>query len=83
MARLPYDSCVIDGKEKELLRAIKWDYIVVDEASMISLVYMVYLFYSQQPAQFVIAGDPFQIEPTVSEESWKRENIYKGKRKQN
>lgn len=77
MARLPYDSCVIDGKEKELLRAIKWDYIVVDEASMISLVYMVYLLYSQQPAQFVIAGDPFQIEPTVSEESWKRENIYK------
>jgi hypothetical protein len=77
MARLPYDSCVIDGKEKELLRAIKWDYIVIDEASMISLVYMVYLLYSQQPAQFVIAGDPFQIEPTVSEESWKRENIYK------
>lgn len=77
MARLPYDSCIIGGKERELLRSIKWDYIVVDEASMIPLVYMVYLLYSQQPAQFVIAGDPFQIEPTVSEESWKKENIYK------
>ncbi|WP_295070291.1 ATP-binding protein [uncultured Fibrobacter sp.] len=76
MARLPYDSCVVDGKEKELLRTIKWDYIVIDEASMIPLIYMVYLLYSQQPKQFVIAGDPFQIEPTVSEESWKRENIY-------
>lgn len=76
MARLPYDSCVVDGKEKELLRTIKWDYIVIDEASMIPLIYMVYLLYSQQPRQFVIAGDPFQIEPTVSEESWKRENIY-------
>ncbi len=76
MARLPYDSCIVDGKEKELLRTIKWDYIVIDEASMIPLIYMVYLLYSQQPRQFVIAGDPFQIEPTVSEESWKRENIY-------
>lgn len=76
MARLPYDSCIVDGKEKEFLRAIKWDYIIIDEASMIPLVYMAYLLYSQQPVQFVIAGDPFQIEPTVSEESWKRENIY-------
>lgn len=76
MARLPYDSCIVDGKDKGFLRKIKWDYIAVDEASMIPLVYMVYLLHSQQPVQFVIAGDPFQIEPTVSEESWKRENIY-------
>ena len=29
------------------------------------------------PKKFIIAGDPFQIEPIASEESWKDENIYK------
>lgn len=76
IARLPYDSFVKEGKESLFIRDIKWDYIVVDEASMIPLIQMVYLLYSQKPREFVIAGDPFQIEPTVAEESWKKENIY-------
>lgn len=76
IARLPYDSFVKEGKESLFIRDIKWDYIVVDEASMIHLVQMVYLLYSQKPREFVIAGDPFQIEPTVAEDSWKKENIY-------
>ncbi len=76
IARLPYDSFVKEGKESLFIREIEWDYIVVDEASMIPLVQMVYLLYSQKPTEFVIAGDPFQIEPTVAEESWKKENIY-------
>lgn len=76
VARLPYDSCVIEGKPNKNIREIRWDYIVVDEASMVPLVNMVYLLYSQKPQKFIIAGDPFQIEPTMSEESWKKENIY-------
>lgn len=76
IARLPYDSFVKEGKESLFIRDIDWDYIVVDEASMIPLVYMVYLLHCKKPKEFVIAGDPFQIEPTVAEESWKKENIY-------
>lgn len=76
VARLPYDSCVIEGKSNKNIREIRWDYIVVDEASMIPLINMVYLLYSQKPRKFIVAGDPFQIEPTMSEESWKKENIY-------
>lgn len=76
IARLPYDSFVKEGHESLFIRDVKWDYIVVDEASMIPLVQMVYLLYSQEPKGFVIAGDPFQIEPTVAEDSWKKENIY-------
>lgn len=76
VARLPYDSCVIEGKSNKNIREIRWDYIVVDEASMIPLINMVYLLYSQKPQKFIVAGDPFQIEPTMSEESWKKENIY-------
>lgn len=76
IARLPYDSFVKEGKKSLFIRDIEWDYIVVDEASMIPLIHMVYLLNSQKPTEFVIAGDPFQIEPTVSEESWKKENIY-------
>lgn len=76
VARLPYDSCVIEGKPNKNIRDIRWDYIVVDEASMIPLINMVYLLYSQKPRKFIVAGDPFQIEPTMSEESWKKENIY-------
>lgn len=77
IARLPYDSMIDDKQQKTNLRDIEWDYIVVDEASMIPLVQMTYLLYSQKPKQFIIAGDPFQIEPTVAVDMWKDENIYK------
>lgn len=75
IARLPYDSCVV-GSSKRFLREIPWDAIVVDEASMIPLIHIVYLLHSQKPRQFVIAGDPFQIAPMFSERSWQKENIY-------
>ena len=76
IARYPYDY-LIPGKGKRLpLNEIGWDYIVVDEASMIPLADITFLLYKQKPKKFIIAGDPFQIEPIVSQEAWKDENIY-------
>lgn len=77
MARLPYDYFIDSTGKFNFLHGINWDYIVVDEASMIPLVYMVYMLYLKTPKQFIIAGDPFQIEPTTSVADWKSENIYK------
>ncbi len=77
MARLPYDYFIDSKGNFNFLHGINWDYIVVDEASMIPLVYMVYMLYLKTPKQFIIAGDPFQIEPTTSVSEWKSENIYK------
>ena len=76
IARFPYDF-LIPGKGKTTpLNEIKWDYIVVDEASMIPLADIVFLLYKQRPEQFIIAGDPFQIEPIVKRNEWKDQNIY-------
>lgn len=72
IARFAYD-----GFEGKKLKDIDWDYIVIDEASMISLAEIVYPIFKCQEPQIVIAGDPFQIEPIVSESLWKDENIYK------
>lgn len=77
MARLPYDYFIDSKGNHNFLHGINWDYIVVDEASMIPLVYMVYMLYLKTPKQFFVAGDPFQIEPTTSVSEWKSENIYK------
>lgn len=75
IARFPYDSFMPQGKRLQL-RELEWDYIVIDEASMISLAYIVYPLYKQQPEKFIIAGDPFQIEPITTAALWKNENIY-------
>jgi superfamily I DNA and/or RNA helicase len=53
-----------------------WDMIIVDEASMIPLVAIVYPLFRRKPWKFIIAGDPFQIEPIVAVDQWKEENIY-------
>lgn len=58
------------------LDGINWDYIVIDEASMIPLANIVYPLYKKTPHKFIIAGDPFQIEPITSVALWKSENIY-------
>ncbi len=76
MARLPYDYFINSSKQFVPLNGINWDYIIVDEASMIPLVQMVYVLYLKTPKQFIIAGDPFQIEPTTSVSGWEGENIY-------
>lgn len=72
IARFAYD-----GFDDAKLKDIDWDYVVIDEASMIPLAQIVYPIYKCTTAQIVIAGDPMQIEPIVHEDLWKDENIYK------
>lgn len=75
IARFPYDYFMPAGKWL-YLREMKWDYIIIDEASMIPIANIVYPLFKKEPNKFVIAGDPFQIEPIVAVEQWKDENIY-------
>ena len=77
MARFPYDYFIDSDGKFNYLHGIMWDYIVVDEASMIPLIQMIYVLYLKTPKKFIIAGDPFQIEPTTAVQEWKGENIYK------
>lgn len=75
IARFSYDYFYTLG-EKIYLRDINWDYIVIDEASMIPIANIVLPLYMKSPHKFIIAGDPFQIEPITSVDLWKNENIY-------
>lgn len=52
-----------------------WDLIVIDEASMVDIVPMVYILYKSRNADFIIAGDPKQIEP-VTQNDMPTYNIY-------
>lgn len=74
VARFAYDGFA--GEHGKKLHEIKWNAIVIDEASMVSLASIIYPLYRQKPQKFIIAGDPFQIEPIVAVEQWKDENIY-------
>ena len=71
MARFHYD-----GFDDADLKEVDWDFVVIDEASMIPLAYVTYVIDRCSHAKIIIAGDPFQIEPIVHEELWKDENIY-------
>lgn len=73
IARLPYDGF---DNPRVGLRDVEWDYVIIDEASMIPIAQIVYAIYKFAAAKVIIAGDPFQISPIVREESWKDENIY-------
>lgn len=75
IARFPYDFFMPQGA-RVFLNGINWDYIIIDEASMIPLANIVYPLYKKTPKRFIIAGDPFQIEPITSVDLWKNENIY-------
>lgn len=75
IARFPYDFFMPQGT-RIFLHGINWDYIVIDEASMIPIANIVYPLYKKTPKKFIIAGDPFQIEPITSINLWKNENIY-------
>lgn len=74
IARFAYDGFA--GEHGKKLHEMIWDVIVFDEASMIPLASIIYPIYRQKPQKFIIAGDPFQIEPIVAIEQWKDENIY-------
>lgn len=43
---------------------------------MIPIANIVYPLFKKTPQKFIIAGDPFQIEPITSIDLWKNENIY-------
>ena len=75
IARFPYDYFMPQGS-RVFLNGINWDYIVIDEASMIPIANIVLPLYQKTPQKFIIAGDPFQIEPIASIDFWKNENIY-------
>lgn len=75
IARFAYDYFMPQG-ERLYLYDMNWDYIIIDEASMISLAYIVYPIYKKTPKKFIIAGDPFQIAPIASVDIWKDESIY-------
>lgn len=75
IARFPYDFFMPEGS-RIFLNGINWDYIIIDEASMIPIANIVYPLYKKAPHKFIIAGDPFQIEPITSVDIWKNENIY-------
>jgi len=76
IARFPYDYFLPDKKTRLHLNALKWDYIIFDEASMIPLINIIFPLYKKTPEKFIIAGDPFQIEPITTVNIWKNENIY-------
>jgi hypothetical protein len=76
IARFPYDYFLTDENTRLHLNALKWDYIIIDEASMVPLVNIVFPLYKKTPEKFIIAGDPFQIEPITAVDIWKNENIY-------
>ncbi|MFN5857444.1 MAG: DEAD/DEAH box helicase, partial [Pseudanabaenaceae cyanobacterium] len=86
IARFPYDSFCIENLNGENwqfgLKDFNWDYIIFDEASMISLASIVYTIYyvnQRKPdCKFIIGGDPFQLSPVihVAHDGWKDGNIY-------
>lgn len=72
VARYSYDYLQPDDT---YLCDFPWDYIIVDEASMIGLVPIVYILYKGMDAKIIIAGDPKQIQP-IKQNDLDVENIY-------
>lgn len=66
-----------DGFDDGLLNSLDWDYVIIDEASMIPLYQILPPIYNEHSGEIWIAGDPFQIDPIVNIDLWKDENIYK------
>jgi superfamily I DNA and/or RNA helicase len=77
VARFAYDYFQPEGAEERLhLKFLHWDYIIIDEASMVNLASVAYILYQKPQASFIIAGDPFQIQPITQIEQWKDLNVY-------
>jgi hypothetical protein len=72
-ARYAYDGIVNDDYIS--ICDVDWDYVIIDEASMIDLFTITYILYKSEPVQFIISGDPKQIQPT-SDGELQPENIY-------
>lgn len=65
-----------DGFDDISLREMSWDYVIIDEASMVPLYQIIAPIYNENSHRIIIAGDPFQNAPIVNIEDWKAENIY-------
>lgn len=61
-ARYAYDYLQPDDT---FICDVDWDFIVIDEASMIDLLTITYVLYKGGNAEFIISGDPKQIPPVV------------------
>ena len=70
-ARYAYDYIQPDDT---FLCDIEWDYIIIDEASMVDIVTTTFVLYKGKTANFIISGDPKQIPPV--EENGFNYNIY-------
>lgn len=84
MARLSYDFFENEDNGKRCLKDIRWDYVVCDEGSMISLpeiTYSIYKFSYDDQSRFtntpvIIAGDPKQLQPIDSCGIWGKKSVY-------
>lgn len=76
IARYPYDYFFINDSNRRPLSSMEWNYVIIDEASMIHLPYLLYPLFNSDPKKFIIAGDPHQIQPIAAVDRWKDENIY-------
>lgn len=77
IARFAYDYFQPELLDDRLhLKFLQWDYIIIDEASMVNLASIAYVLYQKKDAKFIIAGDPFQIQPITQIDHWKDMNIY-------
>lgn len=71
-ARYAYDYFM---PSEEIVCDHHWDYIIIDEASMMDIVTMAFILFKSKNCQFVISGDPKQIQP-VRQNEVQPENIY-------
>ena len=71
-ARYAYDYL---QPNEEVICDHHWDYVIVDEASMMDIVTMAFILYKSHDCQFIISGDPKQIQP-VKQNEIQPENIY-------
>jgi hypothetical protein len=71
-ARYAYDYLM---PSEEILCDHHWDYVIIDEASMLDIVTMAFILYKSTDCQFIISGDPMQIQP-VKQNEIQPENIY-------
>lgn len=71
-ARYAYD-CV--QPDDTFICDFPWDYIFIDEASMMDILTITYILYKGVSAKIVISGDPMQIEP-VEQNNMTAYNVY-------
>lgn len=71
-ARYAYDYLM---PNEEIICDHHWDYVIIDEASMMDIVTMAFILYKSHDCQFIISGDPKQIQP-VKQNEIQPENIY-------